>query len=166
MTILRLLTLAVAFMALPAFASQELYVPPRSIEMSMKYLSNDGETHLFTAEIKSLIGSLRDIKVYYEAVDGVECEQAPAPVEVLGEGETRKFDFSVKISEKLSADPKSWVRFRVEYLPDYEEIKKRINSDSSKYSDENLRNQLLEIVEQNIAAKAHAIDALRHFFKQ
>jgi len=163
---MRFLTLAVAFMALPAFASQEFYVPPRSIELKMTQMTAKGENYQFTAEIKSLIGSLRDIKVYYEAVDGAKCQPASASVEVLAEDETRKFTFSVRIPEKLAAEPQSWVRFRVEYLPDYETVKSRIQADSVSYSDISLRNQLLEIVEKNRAAKVHAIDAIRHFSKK
>jgi hypothetical protein len=65
-----------------------------------------------------------------------------------------------------AADQQSWVRFRVEYLPDYEADKKRIQADSASCPDTSLRNQLLEIVEKNSAAKVHAIDAVRHFFKK
>ncbi|EKD83380.1 MAG: hypothetical protein ACD_39C00718G0002, partial [uncultured bacterium] len=79
-------------------------------------------------------------------------------------GETRKFDFTVKLSDKLAADPQTWVRFRVEYLPDYDVIRKTISSDLAAYPDETLRAQLLEIIDQNIASGARAVDAVRHFF--
>ncbi|PKL50751.1 MAG: hypothetical protein CVV42_01750 [Candidatus Riflebacteria bacterium HGW-Riflebacteria-2] len=162
--LIRFLALIAVLMATPAFASQELYVPPRSLELKMVLNGNKGVNHWFSAEVKSLLGSLRNVKVYYEASDGLDCDLAPAPTEILAEGETKTFEFGVRLSEKQAADPKTWVRFRVEYLPDYAAIKERINSDNSSYPDENLRQRLLEIIDQNFIAKAHAIDAIRHFF--
>jgi len=164
--LIRFLALLAVMMVTPAFASQELYVPPRSLELKMALNGNKGVNHWFSAEIKSLIGSLRNIKVYYEASEGLDCDSAPAPIEVLAEGETRTFEFGVRLSEKQAADPNSWVRFRVEYLPDYETIKGLVSADQKAYADENLRNQLLEIIDQNISAGAHATDAVRHFFKK
>jgi len=164
--LIRFLALLTVMMVAPAFASQELYVPPRSLELKVVLNGNKGVNHWFSAEIKSLIGSLRDVKVYYEASDGLDCDTAPAPTEILAEGETKTFEFGVRLSEKQAADPNTWVRFRVEYLPDYEAIKSRIGSDQKTYADENLRSQLLEIIDQNSSAGARATDAIRHFFKK
>ncbi len=164
--LLRLLALFAVLLASPSFASQELYVPPRSMEMKLVLNGNKGVNHWFSAEIKALIGSLRDVKVFYETSDGLDCDSAPAPLEILAEGETKTFEFGVRLSEKQAADPNTWVRFRVEYLPDYAVIKSRISGDQTTYPDENLRNQLLEIIDQNISSGAHAVDAVRHFFKK
>jgi hypothetical protein len=164
--LIRFLALITVLMATPAFAGQELYVPPRSLELKMELNGNKGVNYWFSAEIKSLIGSLRNIKVYYEASEGLDCDSSPAPIEILAEGETKTFEFGVRLSEKQAADPKNWVRFRVEYLPDYAAIKRHISSDQKSYPDENLRSQLLEIIEQNVSAGAHAVDAVRHFFKK
>lgn len=164
--LIRFLILLAVMMVAPAFASQELYVPPRSLEISMNYDGMKGDSHVFSVEIKSLLGSLQNISLSYEASEGVLCDSSPADLESLGEGETRKYAFSCKLTKKLLEDPNTWVRFRVEYLPDYAAIKSLIASDQKTYPDENLRNQLLEIIDQNIDAGARATDAVRHFFKK
>ena len=164
--LIRFLILLSVMMVAPAFASQELYVPPRSLEISMNYDGVKGDSHVFSVEIKSLLGSLQNISLSYEASEGVLCDSSPADLESLGEGETRKYAFSCKLTKKLLEDPNTWVRFRVEYLPDYAAIKSLIASDQKTYPDENLRKQLLEIIDQNIDAGARATDAVRHFFKK
>lgn len=162
MNILRLIAVAMLGFAMPALASLEMYAPPRAANVDLVLKSSDASGCLFTAKIKALAGSLRNIRLSFKSsLAGVKCEPEVAEQAELPVNKEFAVDFLVKLSARQAADPETMVQCTAEYLPDYQEMKNIIAADKAAYSDDHLRTQLLEIIDQNIASAAHAVDAAR-----
>jgi hypothetical protein len=163
MTLLRLLAAALLFCSFPAFAGQELYVPPRALNISLELEKVDADGHHYKASVESLIGTALDARCYFEASENIVLKDSMHKIDKLEAGKPDTFSLVAVPTASQAADPSAWVRLRVEYLPDYSAISARISSDSSSYPDKNLREQLLLIVNQNMQASARAVDAVRRF---
>lgn len=167
MNIMRLIAIMILLSAVPVFASQEFYVPPRSVNLKLSPAGVTETGHVFNAELQSLVGTVKNIRCFFESsVGSVTFPLEQSEVAALAKDAVHQASFTVSLTPEQAGDSKNWVRFRVEYLPDYHEIEKQVNDNAKTYSDQGLRDQLLEIIHKSNTGGARAVDAIRHFFKK
>ncbi|MBF0544764.1 MAG: hypothetical protein HQM08_10040 [Candidatus Riflebacteria bacterium] len=148
------------------------YFMPKSIqlEINSKSQANDlaiptlTEPQTLTATVKTLVGNLTQMKIYFESSDDLEVTPSTANLETLSSGTFLNYDLTVKSTSTPKNAGGSWVRLRVSYLPDFEALKAAVSSDLVTYSNEVQRKQLLKSIEGCKAKQQMDIQAIRFFY--
>lgn len=166
MNMLRILLLILIIASAPAFASEVQYVPPQSAELNLYLDSQIGNRAVFIADFTALLGEVRNVSCYFESSGGIKVEPEEAEIERLESGRIKAFKFTASIPSPRSGNTSPrWVRFRVEYTPDYRELKRHIADNYVEFPDEFARNQLYDFVEAAEKDQLTASDMVRFFFQ-
>jgi hypothetical protein len=143
-----------------------VYSPPQSLNLEIKTKPNaDPKAYaVLTATLKSLVGNLTQMKVHFESSEDLEVSPKTAPIESLAHGTMKTFDLSVIKTGSTPGVSGSWVRVRVEFLPDYEAIMEIVARDQKTYPLEGQRNQLLKSLEDVKSKAVKSIQAKGYLF--
>lgn len=150
---------------LPLFASQIEYQPPRSANLELEVIEQTGSIMTFEARFKVLFGEIKNLKCYFEATDGIKIDPVSAQITSIKEGEYLKFSFLATISESAKAVDEPWIRFRVNYLPDYDKLIDYVSSNKEEYPDDFARSWLVDSLLNVSKDNYRASDNIRYFIK-
>jgi hypothetical protein len=143
-----------------------MYVQPQSLDLGIRSKSKSGSTPyaMVTATLKSLVGNITQMKVYFESSKDLEVSPKTATFESFRAGTVKNFDLTVNKTTVQPDSAGSWVRVRVEFLPDYEAVMQAVAKDQKTYPTESARNQLLKTLEDSKTKGSKSIQAKRFFF--
>lgn len=112
------------------------------------------------AVVEARIGTLSDVKLFFESSADVSVEPASTAIERLSAGRPEKFRLKITPTGRPTDASGSWIRLRAVYRPDYANLARTV-ADPKKYPDESERQRLLDIVARNRASGAAYTDAAR-----
>jgi hypothetical protein len=143
-----------------------VYLPPRSLDVEIAS-KPDGDPRSFavlTGTLKSLTGNLTQMKVHFESSEDLDVSPKTAPLESLAQGAIKVFELTVTKTGSVPGVSGSWVRVRVEFLPDYGAIMEAVEKDQKAYPMESSRNQLLKSLEYSKTRAVKSVQAKGFLF--
>jgi hypothetical protein len=160
------LVLSYAMVGLAEASRPTRYFAPDSLDLEIKLKSNsDPKSYaVLTASLKSLVGNITQMKIYFESSEDLEVSPRMATVENFARGAMKDFDLTVNKTSVAPNASGSWVRIRVEFLPDYQAIMKAVAEDRKTYPSESMKNQLLKSLNDSKTREVKPIQAKRFFF--
>jgi len=144
--------------------SKDSYTPPESISKNIVISSYTNNTVTFRLSVKSLIGTAKDVKLTAKVIGNDELKPVPniSTVEDISEGKSASLDFVLPITPNQAQDKSFKIQGDVEYLPDYEEIIKNIESNSADtYKNPVLREILIDSLKKNQENNLKSIQSTR-----
>ena len=173
MNLLRALPLILACaVTLPVNAetsgSKDYYTPPESISKKLVISSCTKNTVTYRLSVKSLIGTAKNVKLSAKVVGNDELKPVPnsSTVEDISEGKGANLDFILPISPAQAQSREIKVQGDVEYLPDYDEIIKNIESNAaSTYQNPVMKEQLIDLLKKNKKEGLKSIQSVRYIPK-
>jgi hypothetical protein len=144
----------------------KMYSPPQSLDLEIKSKPDaDPRPYaVLTATLKSLAGNLTQMKVHFESSEDLEVSPKTASIESLAHRAMKAFDLTVTKTGVTPRVSGSWVRVRVEFLPDYEAMMETVARDQKAYPTESIRNQLLKSLEDRRSKAVKSIQARGYLF--
>jgi hypothetical protein len=144
----------------------QIYSPPESLNLDITLKSNliSRSYAVLTVTLKSLVGNTTRLKLLFESSKDLDVTPKTAILENLTQGAAKHFDLNVNKTSTEPDNAGSWVRARVEFLPDYEAIMKVIATDRKAYPLESNRDQLLKSLTESKTKDLKSIQAKRFFF--
>lgn len=148
----------------PVTANVTRSVFPENIALSMTPLGpwSPEQGGILKAQITSRLGTLRQLEISFAASPDLTVHPLTSQVAELTEGTSENIPLRVARGPGLPDEMGSWVRMRVQYLPDYERIAQAV-CDPASYPNPAERQRLLAIVERN-AHRAERYTAACRFF--
>ena len=143
---------------------KELYTPPESISKKLVISSFTKNTVTFRFSVKSQIGTAKNVKLTAKVVGNDELKPVPntSVVEDISEGKEANLDFILPITQEQVQNREIKVQGDVEYLPDYDEIIKNIDSNAeSTYPNPAIRERLINILKNNKVKGLKSIQSAR-----
>lgn len=144
--------------------SKDYYIPPESITKELSISSFTKNTVTFRLSIKSLIGTAKNVKLSAKVIGNDDLKPVPniLAVEDISEGKSASLDFILPITPKQAQDKSIKVQGDIEYLPDYEEIIKNIESNTADtYKNPVLKEQLIDSLKKNQENNLKSIQSTR-----
>ena len=148
--------------------NKEFYAPPESISKKLVISSCTKNTVTFRLSVKSLIGTAKDVKLSAKVIGVDELKPVPnsSTVEDISEGKSASLDFILPITPKQAQDRNIKVQGDIEYLPDYDEIIKNINTNAENtYQNPAFREQLINLLKKNKENGLKSIQSTRYIPK-
>ncbi len=130
----------------PASMSKvDFYPVPQDLKMRLVRQSGEKNGVLYTYKgiVEFLIGKPSDLKIYFESTPDLAVEIKPVRFHVGLEGEKKEFVIPVRKGPGKAPFGKTWIRLRVNYLPDYDAMIKKISCEREKYPALGLYTRLL-----------------------
>lgn len=145
-------------------ASEFAYVFPQNIAIEITNQAVRGNNIRFTAIITARLGILENLEIFFASSKDLQILSNTSILKSLSPNSPRKIKILAVKTGQTPDKLGSWFKMNVRYLPDYQAIKNSIN-ESGKYSDDNERQKLFDIVDKNAAAKAKYTETSRYFLK-
>lgn len=146
-------------------SDKALYTLPESVELKITEKARAyGKSVRMTATIESKIGTLKNIRVFFNSSSDLKVLSETRTIQALEQGEKQVINIiAVKMGEN-SGDLGSWIRLGIRYTPDHNELLK-IVSDETSYPVKHLRERLISEVHSTMDECEPYLDAIRHFVK-
>ncbi|MDD3000798.1 MAG: hypothetical protein PHF29_03510 [Candidatus Riflebacteria bacterium] len=167
-----LMVFCLCFVSFPAFCDESfvasdkaLYNLPESVELKITEKARAyGESVRMSATIESKIGTLKNIRVFFNSSNDLKVLSETRTIEALEQGEKQVINIiAVKMGDN-PGDLGSWIRLGIRYTPDHNELLK-IVSDETSYPVKHLRERLISEVHSSMDEGEPYLDAIRHFVK-
>lgn len=170
MNILRAIPLVLACaislpLAAETFKDEKTYMPPDSIGKNLTINSSTKNTTTFRFLVKSLIGKAEDVKLTAKVVGEDELKPVPSVAEFkeISERKNAHIDFVLPVTKEQIKEKNLKIQCNVEYLPDYDEIIKRVEAGAgTKYPISFLRNELINLLKRNKENSVRSNQAVRY----
>ncbi|MBF0501543.1 MAG: hypothetical protein HQM09_15500 [Candidatus Riflebacteria bacterium] len=147
--------------------SEVRYIPPPNLAIELipnttaKTVTATAPFSL-TGTIKPLVGSPRDLKVFFESSQNLAVTPASASLPNLDSGKPAVFDLQVSPALGKADEGGTFVRLRVIYNPDFAALASFV-ADTKLYPNQIERIRLQKIIRRNTREKAKQTDAARFF---
>ena len=170
MNILRAIPLVLACaislpLAAESYKDDKTYLPPDSIGKNLTINSSTKNTTTFRFLVKSLIGKAEDVKLTAKVVGEDDLKPVPSVAEFkeISERKNAHLDFVLPITKEQIKEKNLKIQCNVEYLPDYDEIIKRVEAGANtKYQIPVLRNELINKLKKNKENSVKSNQAVRY----
>jgi hypothetical protein len=146
----------------PLFADQFRYTFPPNISVTLEE-SPSTPARTLVARLKSKLGTLTNLKVFFHSSPDIRIEGIPTTIEDLQVGKEQTFSVTLHPTKKSPDEMGSWVRLGVKFVPDYEAILAAVSSPKT-YPVEYARERLRRTVQTNQKKVAVYTEATRLFF--
>lgn len=160
--------LFVAFLFFPSIVSADkaIYRAPESVSLKIEPVSDARveETILMRAEVKALTGNPTDFVISFFASPDIEVEALKITLERLAQGDSKEVFIKLKKSSEKSDDKFSWVKMKVEFLPDFDALIKAVKENEKEYSHPGLRDSLIRILFSEKEKSRKMVNVIGHIF--
>lgn len=158
----------IAFLIFPdiLIADKAIYRAPESIFLNIEPVSDveAKETIMMKAEIKALTGNPTDFVITFFASPDIEVEARKITLKRLAHGDSKEFFIRLKKSSEKPNDKFSWVKMKVEFLPDYNALIIAVKKNEKEYSHPDLRDSLIRILFSEKEKSHKTIHVVGHAF--
>jgi hypothetical protein len=157
------LSLLLALSASPGVATMPFsYRYPTSLSMKMELISKDRSEAILIVTVKSLVGTLRELELYFYSADNMSTQPSSAKLPVLPEGQQKQYE--IKVTKTiLNKKSEWWLQLRVDYYMDYAALRQIVMTDP-KYSETNARSNLLGRLGKNEESGRKAREGMTYNF--
>ena len=142
-----------------------VYLPPNSLGKNLTISSSTKNTTTFRFLVKSLIGKAENVKLTAKVLENDEMRPVPSEAKFIeiSERKNAHLDFVLPITKEQIKEKNLKIQCNVEYLPDYDEIIKRIEADADKkYQHPMLRQKLIDLLKKNKENALKSVQSVRY----
>ena len=159
--------LFICLLAYPAHAViPDRYFPPTNIASSLKIKSSTNSTVTFWLEVKSLLGTIRNLRLSarLSGFDQVVPIPSETKFEEVKEGESRYLDFVLPTTKEIANSNLFKIRGIIGYIPDYDAALKYVEDNAEcQYPNEPMRNTLIYDLTRWGDQSLESVESIRYF---
>lgn len=167
MNFLRLFPLFIACaMSVPVSASDAKYIysPPQTMKKELYIQKRTDRTITFTFKVTSIIGEATEVKLSAKVIGDKPIKAYPnfTKIEKIAEGKSGILNFVLPISEKEAKNKNLKIQGSVDYVPDYKELIKAVETDKeSQYTNLPLKERLISSLQRNLEENLNSVEIIR-----
>lgn len=141
-------------------ASKLEYEFPTNVTLRLEELDATAYQLNYRAFVESRLGNISNLTLLIETSDNIKAFPKKAGLKLLRANTENSIKFSIKKTNNEPDASGTWIRLRVTYTPDFDEIRSKI-SDTDTYPDESERTRLLDIITKSQTDNSQWNAALR-----